>query len=278
MPDDYGDVRFLISSHRPTPARMYDYFLGGKDNFEADRTAADQLIAKLGEGKTRDVAWENRRFLWRVTEYLSSECGISQFIDVGAGLPTMRNTHEIAQQVDPDARVVYVDNDPIVLSHGRALLAKNGATAIATGDMREPGSVLDAPETKDLIDFTQPVGVLFIAVFHFVTSADHPRHVHGHASPGEIMAAFREFVAPGSYVAVTHLSSDRASPEDVAVAEEGYKSATAPMIVRSRSEIEALFNGWRLIAPGVTPAWQWHSGPDESPRTGIILGGVGVKD
>jgi hypothetical protein len=278
MPDDYGDVRFLVSSQRPTPARMYDYFLGGKDNFEADRTAADQLIAKLGEGKTRDVAWENRRFLWRVTEYLSSECGISQFIDVGAGLPTMRNTHEIAQQVDPDARVVYVDNDPIVLSHGRALLAKNGATAIATADMREPGSVLDAPETKDLIDFTQPVGVLFIAVFHFVTSADHPRHVRGHASPGEIMAAFRERVAPGSYVAVTHNSSDRASPEDVAVAEEGYKSASAPMIVRSRSEIEALFNGWRLIAPGVTPAWQWHSGPDESPRTGIILGGVGVKD
>lgn len=277
MPDDYGDVRFLVSSQRPTPARMYDYFLGGKDNFEADRTAADQIIAKLGEGKTRDVAWENRRFLWRVTEYLSSECGISQFIDVGAGLPTMRNTHEIAQQVDPDARVVYVDNDPIVLSHGRALL-KNGATAIATADMREPGSVLDAPEIKDLIDFTQPVGLLFIAVFHFVTSAGHPRHVHGHASPAEIMTAFRERVAPGSYVAVTHNSSDRASPEDVAVAEEGYKSATAPMVVRSRSEIEALFNGWRLIPPGVTPAWQWHSGPDESPRTGIILGGVGVKD
>jgi S-adenosyl methyltransferase len=276
MADDAGDVQAPFG--KPTPARMYDYFLGGKDNFEVDRAAAEAIIARLGAAKTRLVAWENRRFLWRAVEYLAAECGVSQFIDVGAGLPTMRNTHEIAQAVNPDARVVYVDNDPIVLSHGRALLAKDGGTAIVTADMREPGAILDAPETKGLIDFSQPVGLLFIAVFHFVAPAGHPRYVPGHADPGEIVAAFRDRVAPGSYVAVTHNSSEGASSEDVAAAQEGYKSATAPMIIRERSEIEALFNGWRLLPPGVVPAWQWHSSPDEAPRTGIILGGVGVKE
>jgi hypothetical protein len=276
MADDAGDTQLAAPWGKPTPARMYDYYLGGKDNFEPDRSAADQIIAKIGVEKTRFVAWESRRFLWRAVEYLSGECGVSQFIDVGAGLPTMRNTHEIAQAVNPAARVVYVDNDPIVLSHGRALLARDGATAIVTADMRAPETILDAPETRSLIDFSRPVGVLFVAVFHFVATADHPRYVQGHASPGEIMAVFRDRVAPGSYVAVTHVSSEEASPEVVAAAEEGYNSATAPMIVRRRSEIEALFGGWRLLPPGVVPAWQWHSGPHEAPRTGLILGGVGV--
>jgi hypothetical protein len=227
--------------------------------------------------KTKFVAQENRRFLWRAVEYLAGPCGISQFIDVGAGLPTMRNTHEIAQAVNPGARVVYVDNDPIVLSHGRALLAADGATAIVTADMREPSAILDAPQTKDLIDFGQPVAVLFVAVFHFVVSAGHPRYVPGLADPGSIVAAFRDRVTPGSYVAVTHNSSEGASPADVAAAEAGYRSATAPMVIRSRSEVESLFDGWRLVPPGVVPAWQWHSDPDEEPRTGIILGGVGIK-
>jgi len=161
MADDAGDVRAAGHFGKPTPARMYDYFLGGKDNFEVDRAAADQIIARLGVEKSRFVAWENRRFLWRAVEYLSGECGVRQFIDVGAGLPTMRNTHEIAQAANPDARVVYVDNDPIVLSHGRVLLAKHGGTAIVTADMREPAAILDAPETRDLIDFSKPVGILF---------------------------------------------------------------------------------------------------------------------
>lgn len=278
MANEAGDARVAVRLGKPTPARMYDYFLGGKDNFAADRSAADQIIARLGVEKTRFVAWENRRFLWRVVEYLAGECGVSQFIDAGAGLPTMRNTHEIAQAVNPAARVVYVDNDPIVLAHGRALLASDGATAIVTADMRQPDTILDAPETNGLIDFSQPVGVLFIAVFHFVTSAAHPRHVQGHASPGEIMTAFRDRVAPGSCAAVTHISSERAAPEDVAVVEEEYNSATAPMVVRRRSEVEALFSGWRLVPPGVVPAFRWHSGPHESPRTGGILGGVGVRE
>jgi SAM-dependent methyltransferase len=278
MADDAGDVDVEVPLGQPTPARMYDYFLGGKDNFEVDRAAADALIDKLGVEKTRFVAQENRRFLWRAVEYLAGECGVSQFIDVGAGLPTMRNTHEIAQAVNPGARVVYVDNDPIVLSHGRALLAEDGATAIVTADMREPDAILDAPKTKELIDFTRPVGILLVAVFHFVVSAGHPRYVPGLADPAGIVAAFRDRIAPGSYVAVTHNSSDGASPADVAAAEDAYRSATAPMVIRSRSEVAALFEGWRLVPPGVVPAWQWHSDPDEAPCTGIILGGVAVKE
>jgi hypothetical protein len=168
-------------------------------------------------------------------------------------------------------------NDPIVLSHGRALLARDGRTAIVSADMRQPDAILEAQETRDLIDFSRPVGLLFIAVFHFVPSADHPRYVPGHADPGQIVAAFGDRAAPGSYVAITHNSSDKASPEDVAAAEEGYKAATAPMIVRTRNEIEKLFSGWRLLEPGVVPAWQWRSAPEESPRTDIIFGGVGVK-
>ena len=276
MADDARDAQIRIS--QPTPARMYDYFLGGRDNFRVDRAAADRLIARLGPERTRLVAQENRRFLGRTVEYLAGECGISQFIDVGAGMPTMRNTHEIAQAVNPDARVAYVDNDPIVLSHGRALLARDGRTAIVSADMRDPGTILGAPETKDLIDFTQPVAVLFVAVFHLVPSPGHPRYVPGHADPGEIAAAFRDHAAPGSYVAVTHNCSDGASPDDVAVVEEGYRSATTPMVIRTRSEVAAQLDGWRLVPPGLVPAWQWHSGPDESPRTGLILGGVGIKD
>ncbi len=278
MADDAGDVDVRVPLGQPTPARMYDYFLGGKDNFAVDRAAADALIGQLGVEKTRFVATENRRFLGRAVEYLARECGISQFIDVGAGLPTMRNTHEIAQAANPGARVVYVDNDPIVLSHGRALLADNGATAIMPGDMREPDAILDAAPVRELIDFSQPVAVLFVAVFHFVVSAGHPRYVPGLADPGEIVAAFRDRVAPGSYLAVTHNSSDGASAADVAAAEDAYRSATAPMVIRSRAEVEALFAGWRLVPPGVVPACQWHSGPDEEPRTGIILGGVGVRE
>lgn len=277
MADDTEYVDVQVPLGQPTPARMYDYFLGGKDHFQVDRDAADAIIAKLGVERSQFVAQENRRFLARAVEYLAGECGISQFIDVGSGLPTMRNTHEIAQTANPDARVAYVDNDPIVLSHGRALLAKNGATTVVAADMRDPAAVLAAPEIRDLIDFTRPVAVLFIAVFHFVTSPGHPGHVPGHAGPDEIVAAFRDRVAPGSYVAITHNSSESATAEEVAAAEEGYQSSTAPMVVRTRPQIESLFGGWSIVPPGVTPAWQWRAGPAEEPRTGLILGGVGVK-
>jgi hypothetical protein len=272
-----GEVRKVLSQV-PTPARIYDYLLGGKDNFEVDRAAAAKLMAGIGAGHTRNVVWENRKFLGRTVEYLARECGIDQFIDVGAGLPTMRNTHEIAHEANRGARVVYVDNDPMVLSHGRALLVENGATTVVTADMRQPDAILDHPDTKALIDFTRPVAVLFVAVFHFVPSPGQPRYQAGDADPGAIVAAFRDRLARGSYAVVSHLTREGPPAENSTLAEEIYESATAPMILRTRSDVAALFRGWRLVPPGLVRPWQWHSGPNEAPRTSSLWAGVGVKE
>lgn len=261
-----------------TPARIYDFLLGGKDNFEVDRAAGAKLMAGMGAEHARNVVWETRRFLWRAVDYLSRECGIDQFIDVGAGLPTVRNTHEIAQEANPDARVVYVDNDPIVLSHGRALLAKNKATTVITADMREPYAILEHPDTRALIDFERPVAVLFVAVFHFVPSPGHVRYRQGDADPPAIVAAFRDRLAPGSYTAISHLAQDGTAPEHVKVAEKVYEDASEPIIFRTRSEVASLLNGWRQVPPGLVRPWQWHSGPNEAPCTDTLWACVGVKD
>jgi hypothetical protein len=262
----------------PTPARIYDYALGGKDNFEIDREVARQVAAKLSpEMVPSRVAWENRRFLWRAVEYMAHERGVDQFIDVGAGLPTMRNTHEIAQEACPGARVVYVDNDPMVLSHGRALLRSGEDTAIVTADARDPAAILGHPDTQALIDFSRPVGVLFVAVLHFVPSPGHPRYVAGHADPPAIVAAFRDHVARGSLLAVSHGTQEGPPAAAVAIAEEAFEEVSAPCVFRTRDEVTALFDGWRLVPPGVVRAWQWRSRPEESPRTPALWAGVGAK-
>src|SRR4051812_15108987 len=173
---------------------MYDAALHGKDNFEVDRAANEKLYAAVGEKVVRGTALENRLFLARAVKYLANECGIRQFLDLGSGLPTGRNTHEIAQEADPSSRVVYVDIDPIVAVHGRALLAADN-TRIVTADMREPESVLDNPATRELIDFNEPVALLFVAVFHFMPPSD---------DPAGVVAAYRERQVPGSYVAIAH--------------------------------------------------------------------------
>jgi hypothetical protein len=271
-----GELPFPLGV--PTPARIYDYGLGGKDNFEIDREAAQRVAAVLApEMAPSCIAWENRRFLWRAVEYMANAGGIDQFIDVGAGLPTMRNTHEIAQEARPGARVVYVDNDPMVLSHGRALLGTATGTAIVTADAQDPGAILGHPDTQALIDFRRPVGLLFVAVLHFVPSPGHPRYVAGQADPRAILAAFRDHVAPGSQVAVSHVTQEGPPAEAVERTEEVYAEASAPMVFRTREEVAALFDGWRLIPPGVVRAWQWRSGPDESPHTPTLWAGVGVK-
>jgi hypothetical protein len=256
---------------------MYDYYLGGKDNFPVDRDAVDGMRPEMRR-MLSEAAWENRRFLWRAVEYLSRECGISQFIDVGSGLPTVRSTHEVAQEANSGARVVYVDNDPIVLSHGQALLAKNGGTAILEADVRDPAGILDADETKALIDLSQPVAVLLVAVLHFVTAPGHHRHVPGDPAPGEIVDAFRERVAPGSHLVISHITFDGVPPDDKTALEGMYEKATSPVVFRSREETRELFTGWDLLPPGVVRSWQW---PDEdalSPRTPYLYAGVAVKN
>jgi hypothetical protein len=256
---------------------MYDYYLGGKDNFEVDRAAVKEIYAKMGD-MPRKTAMENRRFLWRAVDYLTRECGISQFIDVGSGLPTVRSTHEVAQGINPDARVVYVDNDPIVLSHGQALLAKNGNTAVVGADACDPDGILGAPGTRALLDFTQPVAVLFVALLHFVTTPAHPRHVPGNPAPGEVVAAFAERVVPGSYLVITHATFDGVPPEEVALMESAYEGATSPLLFRPREEIAEMFAGWRVLPPGVVRPWQWPSEDSLSSRSRYLYGGVAVKE
>lgn len=277
MVDGFEAMRYQLRSDKPTPARMYDYYLDGKDNFAVDRAAVDSMRPEVTQ-LLKKAAWENRRFLWRAVDYLARECGIGQFIDVGSGLPAVRSTHEVAQEVNPDARVVYVDNDPIVLSHGQALLAKNGNTAIVSGDVRDPAGILGAPETQALIDFGQPVAILFVALFHFITEAGHARHVPGDPSPAEIVDAFGDRVAPGSCMVLTHGTFDGVTPDERALIEGLYEGATSPAVFRSREEIAALFTGWNLVAPGVVRPWAWPAEDAVSPRTSILLGGVGVKE
>ncbi|GAB3959536.1 SAM-dependent methyltransferase [Actinoallomurus acanthiterrae] len=248
----------------PTAARMYDEALGGKDHFQVDRDANAKLYELIGEDRVRSTALENRRFLGRVVRYLARECGIRQFLDVGSGLPSARNTHQIAQEVDPAAKVLYVDIDPIVAVHGKALLSGDG-TRIITADMREPETVLDDPQTRELIDFSRPVAVLFVAVFHFVTPAE---------DPARIVAAFRDRQAPGSYVAMSHLTSDGAA-EDIAGWEAGFANATSPIVFRTEKEIQALFDGYEMVEPGLVRPYDWHPDDDGSPRTTSLFGGVG---
>ncbi|WP_235433684.1 SAM-dependent methyltransferase [Protofrankia coriariae] len=215
---------------------------------------------------TSDAAWENRFFLRRVVRWLA-EAGIDQFIDIGAGLPTQGNVHEIAQQVNPDARVVYVDNDPIVLAHGRALLASNTTTTFITADLRNPDTILGRPDLRALIDFSRPVAVLFIAVFHFVTDEE---------NPAGIIATFRNLLAPGSYIALTHATAEGSPPDQVARVEQVYKNATSPFVFRPHQRIEALFTGFDLVEPGLVRPWQWRPSEDDT-RTTWQFAGVARK-
>ncbi len=265
-PDGSWGPAVNIRSDQPTPARMYDYYLGGKDNFPVDREAAEKVKEALGAAVTYDAAWENRLFLRRAVRWLA-EAGIDQFIDIGAGLPTQGNVHEIAQQVVPDARVVYIDNDPIVLAHGRALLADNATTTVITADLRSPEKILDHPELRTLIDFSRPVAVLFIAVFHFVTDEE---------DPARIISAFRNAMAPGSYLALTHGTMEGPPPDQIARVEQVYKNAASPAVFRTRRQIEGLFTGFELVDPGVVRPWQWHPG-EEDLRTDWTFAGVAMK-
>jgi hypothetical protein len=232
-----------ISTNTPSPARIYDWLLGGKDNFKIDRIAGEEVEARLPE--VRVMVEANRAFLRRVVHYLAAECGIRQFLDIGSGLPSRGNVHEIAQDVIPDARVVYVDNDPVVLSHGQALLATNEYTAAVTADLRNPNSIIENKKVRELIDPTEPVGLLMIAVLHFIRDEE---------NPGDLIDAFKPWMAGGSYLGVSHV--DRTPT--VASAAEVYEKATSPGVPRSRTEVLGFFDGFDLVEPGLVqvPAWR----------------------
>jgi hypothetical protein len=230
-----------------SPARIYDYFLNGKDNFAVDRQVGDEVIARIPEAKPALQA--NRRFLQRAVRFMAEQ-GIDQFIDLGTGIPTAGPVHEIAQRIHPDAHVVYVDNDPIVMAHNRALLRADNVISIMH-DIREPDQILGDPRLLKLIDFSRPVGVLFVAVLHFITEAE---------DPYAIVRRFREQLAPGSYLAVSHDSSEQRDPEVVAAVEEIYE-ATAPIIFRGHAKIARFFEGFELVEPGLVHPPEWR--PDD---------------
>jgi hypothetical protein len=246
---------------------MYDYFLGGKDNFEVDREAAAKVDAALGRTVTYDVVWENRRFLQRATRWLAG-VGIDQFLDIGTGLPTQGNVHEIAKQVIPTPRVVYVDNDPIVAVHGRALLASDHTTTIITADARQPAGILTHPDTAALLDFSRPVAVLLVALFHFIRDTE---------NPAGLLAEYLDAVPSGSYLVLSHLTTDGPPAEGVKRTEAAYQNATSPMTFRPRATIATFFDGLELVEPGLVRPWQWHPGDDDSPRTEWLYGAVARK-
>ncbi|RJL36228.1 SAM-dependent methyltransferase [Bailinhaonella thermotolerans] len=244
----------------PNVARMYDYYLGGRDNYEADRDAAERILTLMPQA--RRWARDNRAFLGRTVRFLA-ESGVRQFIDIGTGLPTQENVHQVAQRVHPDARVVYVDNDAVVVAHGRALLARNGASIVIEGDMHRPRDILGHPELRALIDLGEPVAVLLLAIVHFVPDLAQARRILGELAAG---------LAPGSYLVVSHATPGKVGREVVAEGREVYSAAASGGITpRSPKELAALFDGLDLIGPGLTPVNHWA--PDAPPYTGEVEAG-----
>jgi hypothetical protein len=249
----------------PNAARMYDYYLSGKDNFPADREAAEQVIAAYPE--TRKLARANRRFLTRAV-WFAADHGIRQFIELGSGMPTPPNVHEVARQVRPDARVVYVDNDPVVTTHHRALWAHCDGVSVVDGDIRYPQHILSNRNLTAFIDFAEPVAVLCVAVLHFIRDEDYP---------DDIIAAFRWRMAPGSYLVLSHAATDNANQDVLAEIGEAYQDAIVPAVPRTAADIARFFSGLDLVEPGLVDVSQWR--PDARSRATkiCILGGAGRK-
>jgi S-adenosyl methyltransferase len=247
---------------------MYDYYLGGKDNFAADRKAAERFIAMLPEGAARTTATENRQFLIRAVRHLAGDLGLRQFLDIGSGLPATNNVHEVAQSVAPESRIVYVDHDPVVIAHGRALLHGNDRAAFIGCDVRHPADILADPELRSLLDFGQPIGVLLVAIMHFVSDSDDP---YG------IVRALMNAVPAGSYLVLSHFTADGDPKADAAA--RVYGKATSSLYPRTRDEVARFFAGFDLIPPGkvvLMPQWRPDADagcPDDPVRS---LGWCGV--
>ena len=249
---------------RPSIARIYDYLLYGKDNFAVDRAAAEQLMQSRLEPRRLSLA--NRGFLLRAVRFMATR-GISQYLDLGSGLPTSPSVHEVAREIIPDARVVYVDHDPIVVAHNDALLATRDGVITIRADVRDPDTVLASEALAKCIDFAEPVAVLLLGVLHFISMDED--------APG-IIARFRERMAPGSYLAVSLGTSDGADPEMLSEATSTYAAARMPFTLRSRDQIMDLFGGFSLIDPGLVslPEWRPDFNTDRTPLKGPTVGGV----
>ena len=244
-PDDPADIRY------PNTARIWNYQLGGKDNYEIDREAAEAgnaMVSETGAPTGADAAIEGRHLLQRMVDYMLGQ-GVRQFLDLGSGFPSMANTHQIAHRADADARVVYVDIDPIVSTHAAALMAGHGVVTLRA-DLREPEQVLGDQRVRDLLDFDQPVGVMFICMLHCLWNEE---------DPWGVVARFRDAVVPGSCLAISHMTSEahpRAAERLFQMTQELHWST--PLISRSRADIARLFDGFTLVEPGLVAPAQWR--------------------
>jgi hypothetical protein len=265
-----------IRPEEPNVARMYDYMLGGKDNFPADREAVRRTFAVLGEDVVRGTVLQNRRFLGRAVRYLAGELGIRQFLDIGTGLPTMDSVHEIVRAggegwAAPDSRVVYVDNDPVVISHARNMLHGVDGATIVSHDLRDPEVITGDPRVRSMLRFDEPIAVLLVAILHFVSDADDPER---------IVAALMAAVPPGSCLVISHLSADHYAR--AVRAADVYEEASSGLYLRTRAAVAAMFGGLPLVPPGEL-VWssQWHpdagTPPVDSPGGAALWCGIARK-
>jgi O-methyltransferase involved in polyketide biosynthesis len=259
-----GRATLRLDTRTPNAARIYDLLLGGKDNYAADRAAAERIARHVLHCAA--AARQNRRFLGRTVRLLA-ESGIRQFLDIGSGLPTRSNVHEIAQAVLPESRVVYVDYDSVAVSHAKALLEKgsDGVTAVA-GDLRDPGRIIRG--AQGLLDFTKPVAVLVFAVLHFLADDDKPH---------EIVRALTDALPPGGALAVSHVTGEGIGPDKSRAAQQVYQRASAPVTPRGLQEITRFFDGLELAEPGVTDIALWPAAEAGEKIPLSFYGGVGVK-
>jgi hypothetical protein len=257
-----------LDPNTPNVARVYDYWLDGKDNFQVDRDFAEKIIAI--EPAAPYMARQNRGFLGRAVRALTQEAGIRQFIDIGTGLPTQRNVHQVAQEIAPDARIVYVDNDEVVRIHASALLGDSPTVTAIRADFRDPQGILSHPDLNKLIDFDQPVALLLLAILHFVPDDE---------DPIGIIRRYREVMAPGSHLALSCSTGD-ADPARAAKIIAEYEKASAPAVLRGGAEILRFFDGFELLDPGrlvYTPEWRPDRPLDGDPRKAWMLAGLGRK-
>jgi hypothetical protein len=255
--DDFGGG--LVDVSQASPARIYDYWLGGSHNFAVDREVGRRAAEAMPT--LRAAIWANRAFLRRVVTHLVTEWGVDQFLDLGSGVPTVGNVHEVAQAANPAARVVYVDIDPVAVAHGRRLLADDDQSAVVHADLRRPDDVLGG---ASLLDLSRPVAVLMIAVLHFLPDAD---------APGDIVRAYLDRIAPGSFVALSHAADDDDLPAEQARMIADYQRSTrSPFVHREPEELARWLDGLDFVPPGIVLTNQWH--PDQDAEKILRTYGV----
>jgi hypothetical protein len=243
-----------VEPERPSAARVYDYYLGGSHNFAVDRAMAEQAIRILPELPANMRA--NRAFLRRAVRYMLQQ-GVRQFLDLGSGIPTVGNVHEVALSEAPDARIVYVDNDPVAYAHSQSILEDVPAASVIQADVVDVASVLGHLETQRMIDFSQPVGVLMVALLHFIPES---------ADPAALVARYRDAVVPGSFLAISHGTADQQGERGPSM-EKLYSRSANPLVSRDHATIEGFFAGFDLLAPGVVFVPEWHPDQDALPTT-----------